>query len=253
MQFHLKFPGISVAVGESRIEAIPQILHDRPQTQVIILDDAFQHRQLKAGFNILLTEYGDPYWHDWFLPTGDLRDQKSSAARAQAIVVTKCPADMSETDRQDCTRHIRPLPNQHVFFATIDYGMPYHLLSKQVMSLHAGLEVLLVCGIANPAPLKQYLEQQVALYSEKRYADHHIFSIDDIHNMKEELDALHGGEKIILTTEKDAVRLIKFGNAVQHLPIFVLPVKHRILFGDQQRFDDLIVNYVSDFARNYQQ
>jgi tetraacyldisaccharide 4'-kinase len=252
MQFHNKFPAVGVAVGESRIEAIPQILHDRPQTQIIILDDAFQHRQLQAGFNILLTEHGNPYWHDWFLPTGDLRDQKSSAARAQVIVVTKCPAGMSETDQQDCIRHMQPLPHQHVFFATIDYGVPYHLLSHQPMPLHQEQEVLLVCGIANPAPLKQYLEQKVKLYNEKRFADHHIFSIDDIHNMKEELDALHGGGKIILTTEKDAVRLVKFGNALEHLPIFVLPVKHRILFGEQQRFETLIVNYVSDFARNYQ-
>src|SRR5579864_3362484 len=96
MQFHNKFPDVTIAVGEERIVAIPQLLHDRPDTSVIILDDAFQHRSVTAGMNILLTDYNNLYTRDWFLPTGDLRDEKGSARRAEVIVVTKCPDDLSE-------------------------------------------------------------------------------------------------------------------------------------------------------------
>src|SRR5207237_6078771 len=95
MQYHLKFPNIAVAVGEKRLVAIPQLLHDRPETEVIILDDAFQHRAINAGLNILLTDYNKPFYQDWFLPAGDLRDERRSYKRAQIIVVTKCTATLS--------------------------------------------------------------------------------------------------------------------------------------------------------------
>ena len=96
MQFHIKFPDIPVAVGEERLEAIPQLLHDRPGTQAIILDDAFQHRAIKAGLNILLTDYSNLFTRDFYLPTGDLRDLKSEYKRAEVIVVTKCKPDLTE-------------------------------------------------------------------------------------------------------------------------------------------------------------
>src|SRR5205085_586307 len=108
-----------VAVGEERIVAIPQLLHDRPETNLIILDDSFQHRWIKPGLNILLTECGDLFTKDFFLPTGDLRDQRSSYKRADVVVVTKCPADISDEEMNDIKKDIRPLPKQHVFFTTI--------------------------------------------------------------------------------------------------------------------------------------
>ncbi|HEV3251176.1 MAG TPA: tetraacyldisaccharide 4'-kinase, partial [Puia sp.] len=117
MQFHLKFPEITVAVGEERIDAIPQLLHDRPDTKAIILDDAFQHRSVTAGLNILLTDYNNLFTRDWFLPTGDLRDEKRSYKRSQFIVVTKCKKDLSEIEKQEIIREIRPLQNQEIFFS----------------------------------------------------------------------------------------------------------------------------------------
>ena len=130
MQFHLKYPELPVAVGEERIVAIPQILHDKPDTQAIILDDAFQHREIKAGFNILLTEYSDLYTRDFFMPTGDLRDQRSSANRANIIVVTKCPGNIEEYEKNVIVEELYPKANQQVFFTAIEYGMPYHILTK---------------------------------------------------------------------------------------------------------------------------
>ena len=155
MQFHIKFPDISVAVGEQRLEAIPQLLHDRPGTQAIILDDAFQHRAIKAGLNILLTDYSNLFTRDFYLPTGDLRDLKSEYKRAEIIVVTKCKPDLTVNEKEKITREIRLQNGQTIFFAAIEYGQPYHILNHSGFPLTENTEVLLVSGIANPRPIKE--------------------------------------------------------------------------------------------------
>ena len=128
MQFHLKFPDVTIAVGEERVVAIPQILHDRPDTQAIILDDAFQHRAIRAGMNIILTDYSNLYTRDWYLPTGDLRDVRSSMARADIIIVTKCPPALTEPEKQAILDELAPRPRQQVFFTAIRNGTPYHII-----------------------------------------------------------------------------------------------------------------------------
>lgn len=250
MQFYLKYPQVAVAVGEQRLEAIPQLLQDRPETQVILLDDAFQHRQIQAGLNIVLTAYHQPYWTDWFLPTGDLRDQRKSVRRAQMIVVTKCPENLAEAERQKCLQAINPLPHQLVFFTTLHYGVPYRMFTGQPLPLHPGMEVLLVCGIANPAPLKKYLEAHTAAYFEMRYTDHHIFTIDDWKEIQKRFAAMEAPHKILLTTEKDAVRLIKFGSQVEDSPMYVLPVEHKFLFGQEAAFHQQIHHYIAQYYPN---
>jgi tetraacyldisaccharide 4'-kinase len=250
MQFHNKFPWVPVAVGEERVLAIPQLLHDHPETETIILDDAFQHRQIKAGLNIILTDYNNPYWYDWYLPTGELRDNKRSARRAQIIVVTKCPADITERNKSYCIRRIKPRAGQHVFFSTIDYGTPYQIITKNKKELNITAEVLLVCGIANPAPLKQYIEKNSAAYFEMNFSDHHIFSIDDWKDIEERFAKLDGTENIILTTEKDAVRLVKFGNLLIDKPLYVLPIKAKFLFDGANAFNEIIEKYVRSFTLN---
>jgi tetraacyldisaccharide 4'-kinase len=247
MQFHLSHPDIAVAVGEQRIEAIPQLLFDRPETQLIILDDAFQHREINPGFNIILTEFSNLYSRDFYLPTGDLRDQKSSAKRADIIVVTKCPAVVSEHERFMIMKELNPLPGQEVFFTTIEYNTPYHIVTKEKRSLSKEEEVLLVCGIANPEPLTQYIHEATKTYDALFYSDHHIFSIDDFRDMQTRLDGIQDDQTIILTTEKDAVRLMKFSDKIEHLPFFVLPITIRFLFGQEQKFAELIRNYPKNF------
>lgn len=252
MQFHIKHPDIAVAVGEERLVAIPQLLHDKPNLQAIILDDAFQHRTVNAGFNILLTEYSNIYTHDLFLPTGDLRDQRSSAKRSNVIVVTKCPADLSQDKKYKVIRSIKPLPQQHLYFTTIDYGTPYHIINTEdKWLLNENDDVLLVCGIANPKPLKEYLHATVNTYYQKDFSDHHIFSIDDLNEIKERFEAIKEKRKIILTTEKDAVRLMKFAEELKDVPMYVLPVKHRFLFDDTEMFNKLILDYVKNFKDYY--
>src|SRR5829696_3032973 len=130
LQFYKKFPEVPIAIGEERIVAIPQLLHDHPQTEVVILDDAFQHRTIKAGFNIILTDYGNLFTRDFFLPTGDLRDAKSSYKRAEIIVVTKCRPDLSREEKEALIKEIAPAERQKIFFATISYGVPYHISNR---------------------------------------------------------------------------------------------------------------------------
>lgn len=249
MQFHAKFPEVSVAVGEERIVAIPQILHDRPDTEVIILDDAFQHRSIRAGYNILLTDYSNLFTRDLFLPMGDLRDQRRSYKRADSIVVTKCPATLSDEERRKIEKEIKPLSHQQVFFTTIEYGVPYHITTKHSKSITENDEVLLVCGIANPKPLEQYVVQQAKTYYEQSYSDHHIFSIDDLREIRKRFEELQA-PAMIITTEKDAMRLIKFRNELIDMPMFVLPVRHRFLFDGGIRFDELVHTFIKRYTAN---
>ena len=249
MLFHLKFPDVPVTVGEQRIEAIPQLLHDKPETQAIILDDAFQHRAIKAGLNILLTEQGNLFTNDFFLPTGDLRDQQSSYKRADIMVVTKCKPDLSIEEKEKIKKDIRPLSNQKIFFTTIDYGQPYHMLTNSVTEINEQKEVLLVTGIANPKPLKKLLEEKTKSYSMMHFSDHHIFTIDDLKEIKKRFENIDATDKIILSTEKDAVRLIKFKDEIEKLPLYLIPIKHRFLFNEGEAFNEIVSNFIKNFKQ----
>ncbi|MBL7740157.1 MAG: tetraacyldisaccharide 4'-kinase [Chitinophagaceae bacterium] len=249
MQFHIKFPEVPVAVGEERLDAIPQLLHDRPGVQAVVLDDAFQHRAIQAGLNILLTEYSNLFTRDFYLPTGDLRDLKSSYKRAEIIVVTKCDPSLSEAERQKVIKEINPLQEQTVFFTAIEYGEAYHISGKQPYQLSNKAEVLLVTGIANPRPLKILLEEHSRTYYLQQYPDHHIFTIDDLREIRKRFRQIEAHEKIILTTEKDAVRLVKFDQELSDLPLYVIPVRHLFLFGEAEKFNELVIRFIRDFRQ----
>lgn len=248
MQIHLKFPDVTVAVAEERIVGIPQLLHDRPQTNVIILDDAFQHREVRAGLNILLTDYNNLYTRDVLLPAGDLRDIKSSSNRADIIVVTKCKSHLDEIEKEAIKKEINPLSHQTVYFTKIEYSIPYHLFTRKEMMLDMESHVLLVCGIANPAPLKQMLTDFVATYEILNYRDHHIFNTDDLKEIKAHFEEMTGEKKLILTTEKDAVRLVKFEKELGDFPIYVFPMAHKFLFEEQEKYDAQITDFVRKFS-----
>ncbi len=245
MQFHDKYKDITVAVGEERIEAIPQILHDRPDTEVIILDDAFQHRTVRAGLNILLTDYRNLYSRDLLLPAGDLRDVKASRKRADIIVVTKCKSELSEVEKKDITSELALFPNQSIFYTEILYSAPYHLFTQEKSSFGANTDVLLITGIANPKPLKSFIEKHARSYDMLRYADHHIFSSIDLKDIKKQFDKIKSENKIIITTEKDGVRLKKFEKELSELPIYVIPIKQSFLFDEAHLFDKMIIDYIS--------
>ena len=248
MQFHLKFPEVPVAVGEERLEAIPQLLHDKPQTQCIILDDAFQHRSIKAGLNILLTDCNNLFTNDFYLPTGDLRDLKSSYKRAEIIIVTKCDPGISEEKRKEIIEDISPIQGQHIFFTANKYTDPYKITDhKETLRLSTETDLLLVTGIANPQPLKDLLKDIAGTYYLQHFPDHHIFSIDDWKEIKKKFDEIESENKIILTTEKDAVRLVKFGEKISKVPLYVLPLEHHFLFEEKEKFLALVKEFIKDF------
>ncbi|HEX8314612.1 MAG TPA: tetraacyldisaccharide 4'-kinase [Flavisolibacter sp.] len=247
LQFYKKFPDVPIAIGEERIVAIPQLLHDRPDTQVIILDDAFQHRAIKPGFNILLTDYGNLFTRDFYLPTGDLRDTRESYKRANVIIVTKCKPELTLEEKQALIREIGPMEHQSIYFTMIAYGVPYHISHRTFYQVDEATEVLLVTGIANPRPLKHYLEDRIQTYYMMHYNDHHIFSIDDWKDIKKRFEAMDAERKIILTTEKDAMRLLKFSNEIDGMPFYVMPIEHKFLFNEEQLF----LREVSGFIENF--
>lgn len=248
MQFYLKFPDVPVAVGEARLEAIPQLLHDKPELECIILDDAFQHRSLKAGLNILLTDCNNLFTHDFYLPTGDLRDLKSGYKRAEVIIVTKCDPGITQEKKKEITEDIDPMPGQHVFFTANKYNDPYKIKSqKETVRLNAETDVLLVTGIANPQPLKELLKDVAGTYYLQHFPDHHIFSIDDWKEIKKRFEEIESENKIILTTEKDAVRLVKFGDEISNVPLYILPLEHHFLFDETEKFLTVVNGFIKDF------
>lgn len=251
MQLHKKFPEVSVAVAEERVVGIPQLLHEKPETQVIILDDAFQHREVKAGLNILLTEFDNLYTKDFMLPAGDLRDVKSSSKRADIIIVTKCKSHLDVEEKRKIIDELHPLKNQKVFFTKIEYASPYHLFTNEIKPLQPSCTILLVCGIANPQPLKEILTNYTDSHEMILFKDHHIFSTDDLKEIKQKFSKMESPDKIILTTEKDGVRLTKYESELKHLPVYVIPMRHTFLFEEENLFHSAVISFVEGY-RNHQ-
>ena len=247
MQIHKKFPEIAVAVAEERVIGIPQLLFSKPETEVILLDDAFQHREVAAGLNILLTDYNNLYSSDLLLPAGNLRDEKKSSERADIIIVTKCKSNLNIDEKQSIINQLNPKVTQKIFFTSIEYGSPYHLFSNEKYVLDKDTHVLLLCGIANPKPIELEIKSKISSYQTFRFKDHHIYDSHDLKKIKDEFLKNNSSKKITLTTEKDATRLFQFKNELKDLPIYILPMAHRFLFGDETKFENEILDFVNSF------
>ena len=231
-QFHHKFPNIGVAVDADRKNGIENLLSQNEKPQVILLDDAFQHRRVKAGFYILLTAYGDLFADDFMLPTGNLRESRSGAKRADVIVVTKCPGAITAAEQQQITDKIGA--GQPVFFTSIAYDDSVYSESKSVkVSKIKVPEKLLLAGIAKPKSFFAYLqgENDVVL----TFPDHHHFTENDINAIKRQAK-----DKLIITTEKDYVRL---KGQLPEEQLYYLPIKTTFL-SEGEKFDKTILNYV---------
>jgi tetraacyldisaccharide 4'-kinase len=251
LQFKLKYPDILVAVSESRSIAVPQMLMRRPDLQLILLDDAFQHRSVEPAMHILLTEYSRPFTRDWLLPAGRLREWRSGYRRAREIIVTKCPPTMPREEAEALRREIDPLPYQRVWFSTFRYGMPYRLFEpRQRVALTGDLSVLLISAIANTDFLVEYLADKTRVLDGMPFEDHHYFSPDDMGQMLRRFQALpEDGPRIILSTEKDATRLALHAKWLrqQDLPVYILPVAVDFLFDQREAFDEAIRQFLLDF------
>ena len=228
-----------IGVSEERVPGAKKLIEDM-DLRVLLLDDAFQHRKIKPGFNILMTDFNDPYFKDFLLPAGDLRESRSGYKRAQIIMVTKCPADLTEEKKQYYISRIRPQHNQKVFFSSIGYDENVYAKDKFLPDNNlAYYDILLITGIANPKPLVQHL----SLFSQKvkhmQFKDHHNFTEADIKNIMAEYKKL-GEYKIILTTEKDYVRL-KTYDYLREL-VYYWPINMNI--DNKEEFNQIVLDYV---------
>ena len=239
-QLYQKFKNIQVAVDANRKNGIEQLLSQTEKPDVILLDDAFQHRKVRAGFYILLTSYGDLYTDDFMLPTGNLRESRCGAQRANVIIVTKCPSDLSLDDQNKIKAKLKLSFNQELYFSSIEYDDFIYSENKIVkVSDIWNVDKLLLAGIAKPEPFFAYLQNK----NEEclTFADHHHFTEKDISEIKNK-----SKNKIIITTEKDFVRLK--GN-IPSESLFYLPIRSSFLSGSEN-FDKTITNYVGTGTRN---
>lgn len=239
-QFFTKFTTIQVAVDTDRKNGIEQLLSQKNQPQVILLDDAFQHRKVKAGFYILLTSYVDLYADDWMLPMGNLREYRSNANRAQVIIVTKCPPNLSQESQQVVRNKLNIKENQHLFFSAItydDYCFSEHD-SKPVEQLKQTYKVL-VAGIAKPEPFFEYLKSDSDVVL--KFSDHHDFTSEEIESIRNQASG-----KPIVTTEKDYMRL---KGKIPETQLYYLPIQSSFL-SNREVFDQLLLNYVEQSTRN---
>ncbi|MEO0735007.1 MAG: tetraacyldisaccharide 4'-kinase [Bacteroidota bacterium] len=250
LQFARKFPGVMVNVAEERAFAIPEIMSRRPDTQLVLLDDAFQHRAVTPGLNILLTEYDRPFTRDYLLPSGRLREWRAGYVRADVIIVSKCPRNLSREAADALIAEIDPLPHQKVFFTYYDYAAPYYMLDHRYrLKMDENVSLLLISAIARTDYLLQHLQQHSNVVQSLDYADHHYFDRRDLGNLQLRYREMPGKHKAIITTEKDAMRLELHREfiAKERLPIFVLPLAVRFHFDEGPDFDTLVRDYLLSF------
>ncbi len=216
LQFKKKYPDITVVVCEDRQTGIEKL---KSLADVVLLDDAFQHRKVKASLNILLTSFDKLYSNDCMLPTGNLREPKCGAKRADIIVVTKCPENTGDFIMEEIKRKLKPTAHQEIYFSKIGYSSEIkNETESKPLSYLKNQEFLLVTGIANPKPLVEFLKNEGLNFEEKSFPDHHNFTTSEIEGLKK--------YRLILTTEKDFMRLQPLANTTE---IYYLPIKTVIL------------------------
>lgn len=248
-QIHSKFSEISVFVDEKRVHGVNKILQIKPDTEVILLDDAYQHQYIKPGLSILLTDFSKPFTQDFVLPYGSLRERRKNADRADIIMVTKCPLDTKSEDIQRITKEINPKSYQHIFFSGLEYGEIYPVFDGEKIDNKKlkNLDILLVSAIVNPFPMINYIEKLAKSIETITFADHHYFSEKELKEIEEKT-----GNKIILTTEKDAARLksMNYMNEELKKKIYALPLHIKILNNQENIFNQKIYDYVGKNSRN---
>ena len=231
-QFYNKFKNdILVAVDADRNNGIKQLQSIDNPPEIILLDDAFQHRKVKAGFNILLTTYNHPYFKDMVLPTGNLREPRNGAKRAHIIIVTKCPKGLSDAEKNTILQQVNPETNQHVFFSSISYSNNI-ISSKTTKPIEDLDDFTLVTGIANASPLVSFLNEKGLKFEHLNFKDHHEFLKQDILELNK--------RELIVTTEKDFMRLKQYESLRDKL--FYLPIS--VIINDEVKINKLIKDFL---------
>lgn len=255
VQLSNNLPGVSVYVCESRTRGIERILGLRPQTGVVILDDAFQHRYVRPGISILTTAFSDPYYRDLPLPAGRLREFRCGASRAHIIVVTGCPPATDPSLRKEIIARIRPTAGQHVFFSHLKYHPPKHFLTNEVIDdfgVNPPEGILLFSGIGNPAPLADYLRMYCSKVVSIKFNDHHAYTGADAARIIEKFRNIASGRQLMITTAKDRCRLLSTPAAklFTNLPLYYIPVTAAFEEDDAPLFEQTILQYVRKNNQN---
>ena len=259
-QIQSKFSDIRVAVDEDRCHGIERLLTlKEPPVEVILLDDAFQHRYVKAGLNILLTDYHRLFCDDTLMPAGRLREPAQAKNRAQIVIVTKCPPDIKPIDYNIITKRLNLFPYQQLYFSSFRYGNLRAVFpdcatvqERKLSSLQTEEQILLITGIASPDTIIRELEIHTRNIDLLAFSDHHNFSQRDLAQIKERFGKLRKGQRLIVTTEKDATRLIYHQELDDGLKpfIYALPIEVEILQNQQDNFNQHIIGYVRENTRN---
>lgn len=262
-QLYRKFPDLMVAVDEDRVHGIRQLLSLPQQPAVILLDDAFQHRYVKAGLNICLTSYHRIIYRDKVLPAGRLREAPSGVRRADLVVITKCPKQLRDEEETEITSRLLTDHYQPILYSTYRYGKLINLYSMKAVDVDPRSQVLIVSGIADPTDMENYVQKHFRLLDNLSYGDHHHFSTRDIREMERRLDSVNeqgyctnsSGEKpIIITTEKDAARLVDHKSVSDELKkrIYYLPTEVFFIHDHEKLFNTKILDYVRKDRTNSQ-
>lgn len=258
VQIKQKYPGIHVAVDRRRVNGIRELMSRVPDLDVVLLDDAYQHRSVKPGLSILLINFNRPMSEDRLLPAGRLREQPYEKRRANIILITKCPDRLKPIERRLIVKDLKLFPFQHLFFTKLSYRKPLPVFPDTPDPLDlsrmkaAKPRILMVTGIAGPRLFKKHLRGISTRITEMNYPDHHAFSERDIERIQQSFHEMEGEEKLLFTTEKDAVRLRNFTgiDASLRQRMYYVPVGIEFLNEDTENFNNMIINYVRNNKRN---
>jgi len=242
LQIKHKFPKTRVVVDEKRTHAIDKLLDSNDPPDVFLLDDAFQHRKVKAGLQIVLIDYNRPVFNDCMMPAGRLREPKRNINRADLIVVTKCPDTLSEKEKAAFIGKLKIKSQKPVFFTKIKYGNLTPIGNTINIDNLENTKVSVVTGIAQPQRIYQYLKDKKAVLETIEFPDHHFFTISDMATIRKKFRK--SDSQIIVTTEKDAMRLESFTKELTEIPIFYIPIEIVFTDGRQEEFNKI----VSDFT-----
>lgn len=244
LQYQLKFGAkIGVAVDANRVNGVMEICRSHPETELILLDDAYQHRAIHAGLSILITSFDQPFYEDFIVPVGRLREGRWGKNRADIIVVSKSPI-LSENEKGAIISKINPRSHQKVFFSSIQYGDVHSLINEEVLPVLEERLIILVTGIANARPLSEFLGVNNTVLHHFEFSDHYNFKRSDIHRINNLFDKFANKEILILTTEKDAMRLL---NKVMKRELEKYPWHYQeiiIEIDKASEFKEIVLDYV---------
>lgn len=251
LQMKRKYPSVTVSVCENRVVGVEQLLDIQPVPDVVILDDAFQHRRITPGLNILLIDYNKPIKDDYLLPLGRLRESKNQAKRANIIIITKCPNEITPITRRIMAKDVQLYPYQDLYFTTMVYGQlcPVYPDARPMDLFNdpRHMAILAVTGVAAPEYAIKHISQITSEVDTLIYPDHHNYSDQDIRKIMQKFEQLKNPRKIIVTTEKDTVRLRQLELPVElKKALYYLPIQVKFLDREGKQFDKKIIDYVGE-------